>query len=55
MINFYLNIYEQRFEDVAVYRYDQNDSFVMSLFSDAAKMKFIMDMMTEVIFNELRL
>lgn len=47
-------LYEQKFKDVAVNRYEQNDSFFMSLFSDEAKMKFIMDMMAEVIFNELR-
>lgn len=47
-------LYEQRFKDVAVNRYEQNDSFFMSLFSDEAKMKFVMDMMAEVIFNELR-
>jgi type I restriction enzyme R subunit len=47
-------LYEQKFKDVAANRYEQNDSFFMSLFSDEAKMKFIMDMMAEVIFNELR-
>ncbi|MEQ8154880.1 MAG: DEAD/DEAH box helicase family protein, partial [Clostridiaceae bacterium] len=48
-------LYEERFKDVAVNRYEQNDNFFMSLFSDEEKMKFIMDMMAEVIFNELRL
>ncbi|KPU42706.1 type I restriction enzyme [Oxobacter pfennigii] len=47
-------LYEQRFKEVAVNRYEKNDSFFMSLFSDEAKMKFIMDMMSEVVFNELR-
>jgi type I restriction enzyme, R subunit len=47
-------LYEQRFKEVAVNRYEQNDSFFMSLFSDEAKMKFIMDMMSEVIYSELR-
>lgn len=47
-------LYEQKFKDVAVNRYELNDSFFMSLFSDEAKMKFVMDMMSEVVFNELR-
>lgn len=47
-------LYEQRFKNVAVNRYEQNDKFFMSLFGDEAKMKFVMDMMAEVVFNELR-
>ncbi|GFP77445.1 type I restriction endonuclease subunit R [Clostridium fungisolvens] len=47
-------LYEQKFKDVAVNRYEENDNFFMSLFSDEAKMKFIMDMMAEVIFKELK-
>lgn len=47
-------LYEQKFKDVAVNRYEENDNFFMSLFGDEAKMKFIMDMMSEVIFNELK-
>jgi type I restriction enzyme R subunit len=47
-------LYEQRFKDVAVSRYEQNDNFFMSLFGDEAKMKFVMDMMAEVIYNELK-
>lgn len=47
-------LYEQKFKDVAVNRYEENDKFFMSLFGDEAKMKFIMDMMSEVIFHELK-
>lgn len=47
-------LYEERFKNVAVNRYEQNDKFFMSLFSDENKMKFVMDMMEEVIYNELR-
>lgn len=47
-------LYEQKFKDVAVTRYEENDKFFMSLFSDEDKMKFIMDMMSEVLFNELK-
>ena len=47
-------LYEQKFKDVAVNRYEENDKFFMSLFSNEGKMKFIMDMMLEVIFNELK-
>lgn len=46
-------LYEQRFKDVAVNRYEANDIFFMNLFGDETKMKFVMDMMSEVIFNEL--
>lgn len=47
-------LYEQRFKDVAVNRYEENDNFFMSLFSDEEKMNFVMSMMSEVIFNELK-
>ncbi|WP_211289833.1 hypothetical protein SPSIL_058120 [Sporomusa silvacetica DSM 10669] len=47
-------LYEQKFQDVAVNRYEENDKFFMGLFGDEAKMKFVMDMMSDVIFNELR-
>lgn len=47
-------LYEQRFKDAAVNRYEQNDQFFMSLFSDEEKMNFIMKMMLEVAFKELR-
>lgn len=38
-------LYEQKFKDVAVNRYEENDKFFMSLFSDEEKMNFIMNMM----------
>lgn len=47
-------LYEQKFQDVAVNRYEKNDKFFMDLFSDEAKMKFVMDIMSKVIFKELR-
>lgn len=47
-------LYEQKFKDVAVNRYEENDNFFVSLFSDEEKMKFIMNMMEEVLFKELR-
>lgn len=47
-------LYEQKFKDVAVNRYEANDKFFMSLFSDEEKMNFIMSMMSEVIYRELR-
>lgn len=47
-------LYEQKFKDVAVNRYEENDKFFMSLFGDEDKMKFVMDMMSEVIFNDLK-
>jgi len=46
-------LYEQRFKDVAVNRYESNDLFFMNLFGDETKMKFVMDLMSEVVFNEL--
>jgi type I restriction enzyme R subunit len=48
-------LYDQKFKDVAVNRYEQNDNFFVSLFSDEAKMKFLMDTMANAIFEELRL
>lgn len=47
-------LFEQRFKDVAVSRYEQNDDFFMSLFSDADKLKFIMDMMSDIVYNDLK-
>lgn len=47
-------LYEQKFQDVAVNRYEENDKFFMNLFGDEKKMKFIMDMMEKVIFDDLR-
>lgn len=47
-------LYEQKFKDVAVNRYEENDKFFMSLFSDEEKMNFIMNMMAEVVYRELR-
>ena len=49
------HLYKQRFKDVAVSRYEQNDSFFMSLFGDENKLKFVMNMMADVIYNDLRL
>lgn len=47
-------LYEQKFKDVAVNRYEENDKFFMSLFSDEEKMNFVMNMMAEVVYRELR-
>ena len=47
-------LYEQKFKDVAVNRYEENDKFFMSLFSDEEKMNFIMNMMAEVVYRDLR-
>lgn len=47
-------LYEQKFKDVAVNRYEQNDNFFMSLFNDAEKLEFIMNMMAEVIYADLK-
>jgi len=48
------SLYEQKFQDVAVNRYEEKDKFFMNLFGDEKKMKFIMDMMEKVIFDDLR-
>lgn len=47
-------IYNTKFKDVAVNLYNQNDEFFMSLFGDENKMKFVMEQMFNVVFNELR-
>jgi len=47
-------LYEQKFKDVAVTRYEENDNFFMSLFRDEAKLKFIMNMMAGIIYDDLK-
>jgi len=47
-------LYEQKFKDVAVNRYEENDNFFMSLFGDEEKMNFVMNMMAEALFRELK-
>jgi type I restriction enzyme R subunit len=47
-------LYEQRFKDIAVTRYEENDNFFMSLFSDEEKLRFVMDMMAEIVYNDLK-
>ncbi len=48
------HLYKQRFKDVAVNRYEENDGFFMDLFNDENKLKFVMNMMAEVVYNDLR-
>jgi len=47
-------LYEQKFKDVAVNRYEENDNFFMSLFRDESKLKFVMNIMADVIYNDLK-
>lgn len=47
-------LYEQKFKDVAVNRYEENDNFFMDLFGDESKLKFVMNMMSEVIYQDLK-
>lgn len=47
-------LYEQKFKDVAVNRYEKNDNFFMDLFGDENKLKFVMNMMSEVIYQDLK-
>lgn len=47
-------LYEQKFKDVAVNRYEENDNFFMDLFGDENKLKFVMNMMSEVIYQDLK-
>ncbi len=50
----YKVLYEQKFKDIAVNRYEENDKFFMSLFSDESKLKFIMDLMSEIVYEDLK-
>lgn len=46
--------YEQKFKDVAVNRYEENDNFFMGLFVDENKQKFVTNMMEDVIYQGLK-
>lgn len=48
------HLYEKNFIDIAMNRYEQNDQFFTSLFSDEAKLAFIMNMMQEVLYKDLK-
>lgn len=48
------HLYEKNFIEVAMNRYEENDNFFTSLFTDEAKLKFIMHMIQDVLFTELR-
>jgi len=47
-------LYEKEFEQIAVERYEQNDSFFKGLFEDANKLKFIKDHLLNEMYKELR-
>ncbi|MGF9992357.1 DEAD/DEAH box helicase family protein [Bacillus mycoides] len=47
-------LYEKNFTDIAMNRYEENDSFFISLFTDEKKLNFVMDMMQDVLFRDLR-
>lgn len=47
-------LYEKEFEQIAVERYEQNDSFFKELFENADRLKFIKELLLADIYNELR-
>ncbi len=47
-------LYEKQFNDVAMNRYEENDSFFKSLFEDNEKLQFIKKLLLDDLYNELR-
>ena len=47
-------LYNKQFNDIAINRYEQNDSFFKGLFENADKLKFIKEMLLADVYNELR-
>ena len=45
---------EKRFVDIAMNRYEENDSFFKSLFENADKLKFIKELLLAEVYNEIR-
>ena len=44
---------DKRFDNIAMNRYEENDSFFKGLFEDADKLKFIKRMLLDNLYNEL--
>ncbi len=47
-------LYDKQFNDIAINRYEENDSFFKGLFENADKLKFIKELLLADIYNELR-
>lgn len=47
-------LYEKRFDNIAINRYEENDSFFKGLFENGDKLKFIKEMLLVELYNELR-
>lgn len=47
-------LYDKQFNDIAINRYEENDSFFKGLFENADKLKFIKELLLADVYNELR-
>lgn len=47
-------LYDKQFNDIAINRYEENDSFFKGLFENADKLKFIKELLLVDVYNELR-
>ena len=45
---------DKRFDNIAMNRYEENDSFFKGLFENADKLKFIKELLLADLYNELR-
>lgn len=50
----YNSLSEKEFDNVAMNRYEENDSFFKTLFSDAEKFKYVKKRLLDEIYNEIR-
>ena len=50
----YNSLSEKEFDNVAMNRYEENDLFFKTLFSDAEKFKYIKKRLLDEIYNEIR-
>lgn len=47
-------LYDKQFNDIAINRYEENDSFFKGLFENVDKLKFIKELLLADVYNELR-
>ena len=45
---------DKRFDNIAMNRYEENDSFFKGLFENADKLKFVKELLLADLYNELR-
>ncbi len=47
-------LYEKDFNNVAISRYEENDTFFKGLFENADKLKYVKDLLAKMVYDELR-